>query len=922
MSLKNLNERIDGKFMLVESDASKLPTGVLCRVSYPICNIGMLNANKRVYERAVWDKVLENTELQEKMVSRTLFGHAEHPKDDVQSNLEKVSHTITKMWITEDGKKVMQEYDILDTPYGRIVNTLLLAGCQAGVSTRAEGELEEAEDEVLGKHFKVIPESYKYITTDFTADPSTVGVYPARVERDIVGIVKNGLESNKIDSKYAICILESLKCNDAKVVLENIKKEKEENKVIKEMKLLGDRNYLLIKQAAGSLGTLNPEELLPMIQEELYIDEIDEIEAFLQWCYNNKKSFGSENYEQVFSDFKKTNPQYEHKALEDNRSGKYKLRSAKETGADDLKDVNKKTKKKETLKERVDHYDKYMTIDFEMEEPDIESPGETLLTPYKAEVYVTYHIDTRYGEGPEGEPGETRTFIDDIQIEGVENASGERIEPTEDMKVVIDDKARSLLGESKKPSESLGVIKESKKGKPNPKEDKNYSSLSDEEKLYFEKMASSLSKKTGIKLSGRDYWDWLDGGENFEKFEKAVLKFLGKKRFGQYELLGRLDNYLQYKLGLGPKSAGGINFESSKRVGTKELIKGHILSEQLRALAALTVDDLLDESKRSLASKRLIAQLQVPLDEAEKFIADQIGKDEETIYSNLIRFTKDKGLKILNEQLSRKDIIGLSNEDLEELYNTYDKIVGDDKAFGGRDVIYLMWLEDEMGKRGLLGESKKRFAEENKSFSATRKLITSLKINEAIASESLVKLEELYNETLRNYANDMVTLNEKNDILNKEGDEFEAEMTVKLKEYQDLLDQSKTQLDEIEASSKEEIKKLSESLVAKDNDIILLKTNLDKAEEQHKKELIKKFIECKLEFSGLNLSERVRALLEQSSSEEEAGELIERFRDALRESSLHFDSLSEVKVGTDRDAPSKEEERILNLIYHLMGRRK
>lgn len=203
------------KAILEEISREKLPEGVLSRVTYNICNIDERNANKRVYEKAVWTKVLEDQSFQDKLNSRALFGHAEHP-EQTQSDLQLTSHVIFEMWLDEDKGQVFQKFDILDTPTGRIVDTLLRAGCQVGVSTRAEGDLEEAEDDG-GPYSRVIPESYNYVTTDFTADPSTFGVVPIDVRRNVVAEIRRVFESketNADDRKFAGCLLESMKCED------------------------------------------------------------------------------------------------------------------------------------------------------------------------------------------------------------------------------------------------------------------------------------------------------------------------------------------------------------------------------------------------------------------------------------------------------------------------------------------------------------------------------------------------------------------------------------------------------------------------------------------------------------------------------------------------------------------------------------
>lgn len=189
----------------------ELPDGVLCRVSYPICAIGKRNANNRVYEKAVWDKVLAQDDIKRKLENRALFGHAEHP-EQTQSNLEKTCHVIFEMW--QDNGTVWQTLDVLDTPTGRIVDCLLRAGCKVGMSTRAEGDLEEAEDGD-GSYHNVVAESYSYETTDFTADPSTSSALPHNVKFKVVEEIKKASEmqeATKSEKEFASRVLESMKC--------------------------------------------------------------------------------------------------------------------------------------------------------------------------------------------------------------------------------------------------------------------------------------------------------------------------------------------------------------------------------------------------------------------------------------------------------------------------------------------------------------------------------------------------------------------------------------------------------------------------------------------------------------------------------------------------------------------------------------
>jgi len=206
--MRILEEKIlPGNLVLEETNKDRL----LCRVVYPICNIGKRNANNRIYEKAVWEKVLGDSDIQEKLKNRALFGQAEHPTE-TQSDLQLTSHVIFEMWIDEEKGQVFQKMDVLDTPTGRVIDTLLRAGCQVGVSTRAEGDLEEAEDNE-GKFSRVIPESYKYITTDFTADPSTFGAIPIDVRQNVESRIKAELKNEDLkegERTFAKMLLESI----------------------------------------------------------------------------------------------------------------------------------------------------------------------------------------------------------------------------------------------------------------------------------------------------------------------------------------------------------------------------------------------------------------------------------------------------------------------------------------------------------------------------------------------------------------------------------------------------------------------------------------------------------------------------------------------------------------------------------------
>ena len=69
------------------------------------------------------------------------------------------------------------------------------------------------------------------------------------------------------------------------------------------MNKLGERNYTLISMSMKTLGFNDWSDGL-MHEEEMYVDEIDDIVAFLKWLHKSGRPFGRANYEQRFTEFK------------------------------------------------------------------------------------------------------------------------------------------------------------------------------------------------------------------------------------------------------------------------------------------------------------------------------------------------------------------------------------------------------------------------------------------------------------------------------------------------------------------------------------------------------------------------------------------------------------------------------------------
>ena len=122
------------------------------------------NRNGRVYPKEVLNKEVKRYN-QEFINKKRAFGELGHP-DGPTVNLERVSHIITEL--KGDGKgNYVGEAKITDTPYGKIVKSLIDEGAQLGVSSRGMGSLENK-----GGTNYVKSDFYLATAADIVADPS------------------------------------------------------------------------------------------------------------------------------------------------------------------------------------------------------------------------------------------------------------------------------------------------------------------------------------------------------------------------------------------------------------------------------------------------------------------------------------------------------------------------------------------------------------------------------------------------------------------------------------------------------------------------------------------------------------------------------------------------------------------------------
>ena len=124
------------KISLAESQQG-VPEGMM-RVTGVAAIIGIKNRNNRIYTEDNY--VYWINKLQPLIKAGKLFGELEHPDSDNIDN-NNVSHKIEALWYNPKDKTVYITLLLLDTPKGKIAQSIIRAGGTISVSSRANGSV-------------------------------------------------------------------------------------------------------------------------------------------------------------------------------------------------------------------------------------------------------------------------------------------------------------------------------------------------------------------------------------------------------------------------------------------------------------------------------------------------------------------------------------------------------------------------------------------------------------------------------------------------------------------------------------------------------------------------------------------------------------------------------------------------------------
>jgi len=125
-----------------------------------------LNQNGRIYPQHVLEREIRN--YQKFIVENRALGELDHPDSSVV-NLKNVSHLIREAYL--EGDVVYGTVEILDTPSGKILQSLVESGVKLGISSRGVGSTKKQGD------YHVVQDDFQLICWDYVSEPSTPGAF-------------------------------------------------------------------------------------------------------------------------------------------------------------------------------------------------------------------------------------------------------------------------------------------------------------------------------------------------------------------------------------------------------------------------------------------------------------------------------------------------------------------------------------------------------------------------------------------------------------------------------------------------------------------------------------------------------------------------------------------------------------------------
>ncbi len=149
-----------------------------------------LNQNGRIYPTSILSREIMN--YQKLIEENRALGECDHPESSVVE-LKNASHIVREARM--QGDDVYGVIEILDTPSGKIIQSLIESGVTLGISSRGVGSTKRKGDT------QVVQDDFQLICFDMVSEPSTPGAFMLREGKEVTRreVDRNFNKTDKID---------------------------------------------------------------------------------------------------------------------------------------------------------------------------------------------------------------------------------------------------------------------------------------------------------------------------------------------------------------------------------------------------------------------------------------------------------------------------------------------------------------------------------------------------------------------------------------------------------------------------------------------------------------------------------------------------------------------------------------------------
>jgi hypothetical protein len=128
-----------------------------------------VNQNGRIYPKDILEREVVN--YQKFIAENRSLGELDHPDSSV-INLRNVSHIVREAHMEDE--VVYGKIEVLETPSGKTLRSLIESGIKLGISSRGVGSTREQGD------YHVVEDDFQLICFDMVSEPSTPNAFMLR----------------------------------------------------------------------------------------------------------------------------------------------------------------------------------------------------------------------------------------------------------------------------------------------------------------------------------------------------------------------------------------------------------------------------------------------------------------------------------------------------------------------------------------------------------------------------------------------------------------------------------------------------------------------------------------------------------------------------------------------------------------------